>query len=127
MPRIRTIKPTFWADERVAELSRDARLLLVGLISSADDDGRFVASIAAITGYVFPYDNLPPGKVKRWLNEIAAAGIIHTYTVHGREYGALPNWEKHQRINRHTASLIPPPPINGQAVSHSLSHSSHKQ
>ena len=115
MPRIRTIKPSFWADEHVAELTRDARLLAIGLISSADDDGRFIASIAAISGYVYPHDDLPPAKVKRWLTEIELAGIVQLYTVHRREYGAFPNWEKHQRVNRPSESLIPPPPTGPSA------------
>jgi hypothetical protein len=59
MARIRTIKPSFWGSPTVAKLSRDARLLAVGLISMADDDGRFLCSTAAVNGYVFPNDDLP--------------------------------------------------------------------
>lgn len=110
MARIRSLKPTFWADEAVAELSRDARLLTIGLISFADDEGRFLASIAAISGYVFPHDDLPARLVRRWLDEVEVAGIVRLYSVARREYGAFPNWAKHQKINRATASLIPAPP-----------------
>lgn len=111
MPRIRSIKPTFWSDEGVAELSRDARLLALGLISFADDEGRFLASTSAISGYVFPHDDLPAAKVRRWLDEVESAGIIRLYSVSRREYGAFPNWTKHQRINRPSESLLPPPPM----------------
>jgi len=31
MARIRTIKPEFWTAEQVMELSRDARLLFIGM------------------------------------------------------------------------------------------------
>ena len=31
MPRIRTIKPEFWTDEKIIELSLPARLLFIGL------------------------------------------------------------------------------------------------
>jgi hypothetical protein len=56
-PRIRTIKPEMWADEKVGQLSRDARLLFVGLITMADDEGRLRGCPAAILGHVFPYDD----------------------------------------------------------------------
>lgn len=34
-PRIRTLKPECWQDEKIGQLSRDARLLFVGLITMA--------------------------------------------------------------------------------------------
>jgi hypothetical protein len=111
MPRIRTIKPTFWSDEAVAELSRDARLLLVGLISFADDEGRFLASTSAISGYVFPHDDLAHTRLRKWLDEIESVGVIRLYSVNRREYGAFPNYRKHQKINRPQASTLPEPPI----------------
>jgi hypothetical protein len=108
--RIRTIKPSFWGDEAVTELSRDARLLLVGLISSADDQGRFMASHAVISGYVFPYDGITPAKLAQWLGEIESTGIVEFYKVGRREYGCFPKWKKHQRINKPTPSPLPAPP-----------------
>lgn len=111
MARIRSIKPTFWADEAVAELSRDARLLALGLISFADDEGRFLASTAAISGFVFPHDDLPPAKVRKWLDEIEACGVIRLYSVSRREYGVFPNWTKHQRISHPADSILPQPPF----------------
>lgn len=107
MARIRTIKPSFWADPHVAQLRRDARLLLVGLISFADDEGRFLASTSAISGYVFPHDNLSPKIVKQWRDEIESSGVMNVYSVNGCEYGEFPNWGKHQRISKPQASIIP--------------------
>jgi DNA replication protein DnaT len=116
MARIRTIKPSFWADEAVSDLSMNARLLLIGLISSADDDGRFLASHSAIVGYVFPHDNIPQTKLRGWLDEIEKAGIVRFYSVNRREYGAFPNWSKHQKINRPQPSNFPAPPAALKAV-----------
>ena len=68
MARIRTIKPSFWA--ATGHMTRDARLLAIGLISLADDAGRFVATPQAILGYVFPLDtNITPATLRRWLGE----------------------------------------------------------
>lgn len=113
MARIRTIKPSFWGDHDVAELSRDARLLLIGLISVADDEGRFLASTSAISGYVFPNDDLPPAKVRRWMDEIDATGIVHFYRVGRIEYGVFPKYRKHQRISKPQSSPLPAPPLEG--------------
>jgi hypothetical protein len=110
MARIRTIKPTYWGDESVAELTRDARLLCIGLITMADDEGRFLASTAAISGHVFPHDDLPHTRVRKWLDEIERAGIVRLYSVNRHEYGAFPNWGKHQRISHPTPSTHPAPP-----------------
>lgn len=110
MARIRTIKPSFWGDEAVTELSREARLLLIGLISSADDQGRFMASHAVISGYVFPYDGIGTAKLAQWMGEISETGIVELYKVGRREYGCFPNWKKHQRISKPAPSPLPPPP-----------------
>jgi DNA replication protein DnaT len=109
--RIRTIKPAFWGSRPVVKLSRDARLLAIGLISFADDDGRFLASIAAISGYVFPNDELPTAKVRRWFDECVSTGLVHEYAPDGIRYGCFPTWHEHQVINRYTPSTLPEPDV----------------
>lgn len=111
MARIRTTKPSFWGSRTVAKLSRDARLLTLGLISFADDDGRFLGSTAAVNGFVFPNDDLPHKQVRRWLDEIAAVELVHEYECDGVRYGCFPSWHEHQVINRYTPSIHPAPDI----------------
>jgi hypothetical protein len=110
MARIRSVKPSFWSDPDVVSLRLQARLMLLGLISSADDEGRFVATTTTIAGYVFPHDRLPMATIRRWRDEIAKSGVIELYQVDGLEYGHFPGWTKHQKINRPYPSAIPPPP-----------------
>lgn len=109
-PRIRTVKPECWQDERVGALSRDSRLLWIGLLTMADDQGRFRALPSAIVGHVFPYDQDAARKIERWLDEIAGAGMIELYEAAGVRYGAFPTWLRHQKINRPQPSQLPPPP-----------------
>lgn len=112
MARIRTMKPSFWGSGTIAELSRDARLLLLGLISNADDDGRFLSSSAAILGDVYPNDqDVTPAKVSRWLSELTRVGVVYLYQAGAVRYGVLPSWHEHQVINRYTPSLLPEPDI----------------
>lgn len=112
-PRIRTIKPEFWGSPDVSRLSRDARLLLIGLFSMADDDGRFLASPNAIIGHVYPNDdNVSAAQIRKWLAECSEGDEpVHLYEAERIKYGCLPNWHKHQRINRYTPSKMPAPLI----------------
>lgn len=54
MARIRTIKPEFWTDEDMAEVSEPACLLAIGLLNYADDEGYFNANPKLIKAAVFP-------------------------------------------------------------------------
>lgn len=132
-PRIRTIKPEMWADEKIGDLSHGARLLFVGLITMADDEGRLRALSSAILGHVFPYDEVTPAKLKRWVGELSGAGLIVTYKVDEKPYIAFRHWRRHQKINRPTESVLPAPPnheivtensVNktGEVTEDSLSH-----
>jgi hypothetical protein len=112
MARIRTIKPSFWGSPTVKKLSRDARLVAIGLISFADDDGRFLCSTATVNGYVFPNDELPSPKVRKWLVEVRDSGLTHEYEVAGIRYGCFPEWHDHQVINRYTPSHLPEPDVS---------------
>jgi hypothetical protein len=109
-PRIRSIKPEAWQDERVGALSRDARLLLVGLITMADDEGRLRAQPSMLIGSLYPWDEVSPRKLMDWLNEIEREGLVLQYEHDGKPYVAFRNWKRHQRINRPSPSLLPAPP-----------------
>lgn len=109
-PRIRTLKPEMWADEKVGQLSRDARLLFVGLITMADDQGRLRGMPAGILGHVFPYDVDALRKLDGWLQELTASGLVVTYAHGGITYFYLPGFTRHQVINRSKDSTLPVPP-----------------
>jgi hypothetical protein len=109
-PRIRSIKPELWQDEKIAGLSRDARLLLVGLITMADDEGRFRARRSTILGHVFPNDEDAPRQIDDWIATIREQKLILFYLVDGTPYAAFRHWARHQKINRPTPSDLPPPP-----------------
>jgi len=116
-PRIRTLKPDMWQDERVGQLTRDQRLLFVALITLADDFGRFRALPAAIIGHAYPYDDDAARKLPGWLRALAASGLIVLYEHDGIPYGWLPKWDSHQRINRRAEhSSLPEPSVNGKAA-----------
>lgn len=109
-PRIRSVKPEMRQDERYAKLSYPARELFNGLITMADDEGRLRALTSGILGHVFPYDDDAVRKIKGWVGEIKASGMVVFYVDEGTPYGAFRHWAKHQKINRPSPSELPPPP-----------------
>lgn len=107
--RIRTIKPELFSDERVGDLSHGARLLFIGLITMADDEGRLRELPTAINGHVFPYDEVSPGRLGRWLGEIERSGMVVRYQADGKRYIAFRHWSRHQRVDRPNPSELPAP------------------
>lgn len=107
----RPLKTAFWSDDKVCRLSRDARLTLAGLITCmADDEGRFIATPVAVSGALFPYDEVNPPRIKRWLKEIEDEGMVAIYRVNGGTYGVLSSWTRHQKPPHPSPSTIPEPP-----------------
>lgn len=102
-----------WQDEKIGQLSRDARLLFVALVTLADDEGRFRALSSLVLGHAYPYDDDAPRRLAGWMRDLERAGLIHMYEADGVRYGVLPGWSKHQRINRPNPSILPDPPLNG--------------
>lgn len=107
MARIRTIKPEFPQSETVGRLSRDARLLFIMLWTLVDDEGRARANSRMLASLLFPYDDDVPELIGEWLDELEGAECIRRYEVDGSNYLDIPNWLKHQKIDKPTASKLP--------------------
>lgn len=100
MARIRTIKPKFWDDIKLSKISRDARLLFVGMWNFADDLGVIVGDSIWIKSKVFPYDQIQLTQFERWIQELVKNGFISQLSHKGDDFYYLPNLTRHQVINR---------------------------
>ncbi|MFE3250970.1 hypothetical protein [Streptomyces sp. NPDC059209] len=109
MARIRTIKPEAFESESLAECSVTATLTFFGLLTLADDTGRFRDHPAIIAGRLWALRaEHTPAHVARDLEELAAAGVICRYTgCDGRRYLHMVTWQRHQKIDRPSASRVP--------------------
>ncbi len=89
---MRGIKPDFWTDEDVVEVSAFARLLFVGLWQMACDNGHVKDSPKRIKMSILPADDVD---IQGLLAELVAAKLID------RSGGwiVIPNLTKHQRID----------------------------
>lgn len=116
--RIRTIKPEWLDDEKLAAASDEARVLSVALILMSDDHGRGRASIATIAAETWRYAierndgrDAPEvlAKASRALRELVEVGFVSLYEVKGQRYFEVVNWKKHQKVDKPSAPRVPAP------------------
>jgi hypothetical protein len=107
MARIRTIKPEFPQSESMGRVSRDARLLFIQLWTICDDEGRSRGNSRMLASLLFPYDDDAPKLLDGWVKELEDEGCIDRYEVEGSTYIQIKKWQKHQKIDKPTASKLP--------------------
>lgn len=99
MARIRTIKPEFWVDDVMVELSLEARLLFIGLWNFVDDEGYIEDKPKRIKMQVFPADDV---LIEDSLSALCASGRLQAFDSDQGPLLRVANWERHQTINRAT-------------------------
>ncbi|MFE2426452.1 hypothetical protein ACFXJ5_06820 [Streptomyces sp. NPDC059373] len=102
MARIRTIKPEAFASESLAAVSLSAERTFFGLLTQADDHGRFRDQAAVITGLLWSLrPDHSPMDVENDLAQLADADLICRYAGQdGKRYLHIVTWHLHQKINR---------------------------
>ncbi|MBK6455373.1 MAG: hypothetical protein IPF87_04760 [Gemmatimonadetes bacterium] len=107
MPRIRTIKPEFFSDEKLAPLPVLTRFVFLGLISMADDCGRVLDNLKIIDAYIFPETSETS---RGSLTDLSAMGRIQRgVTASGQRIIQIVNWTAHQKIEKpNFRSALPP-------------------
>ena len=101
MARYRTVKPEFWSNDQVLDLSIPARLAFIGMWNFCDDTGRHKASPKALRAEVFPGDdNMSVGAVHDLVVEMMEAGLVDEYQdAAGAYVWQVTGWH-HQKIDR---------------------------
>lgn len=121
MARKRMIDPEFWSDEKVASLPTQARLMFIAMWNFADDVGILRARPVYLKSMIFPYDEFDVKDISAWIDVLYQKGLIYRYEVAGESYILIPNFLKHQVINKPTPSKLPKPeitPENKDILSH---------
>lgn len=97
MARIRYIKPDFFEDTAIAELSIEARLLYIGLWTMMDKQGICECDSRLIKKFVFGYDDkLTTEKVSKLIQELVTRGFLRRIEHELKEYLFCPKFSKHQ-------------------------------
>jgi hypothetical protein len=109
MPRIRTIKPEFWSDEKLATVSEATLLVAIGLLNLADDEGYFNANPKLIDAFIFPLRESSMS-THGAISELTNIGYIEVFKClkNEKEIGLVKNFLTHQVISRPTASKLAP-------------------
>jgi len=105
MARKRMIDPGIWRDSNVIKLSNDEFIVWIGCISSADDEGIIEPDPDSLF-FEMGRRELTSEKIASALDRLAKLEMIIRY---GR-YAFLPNWFKHQTLNRPTRTKMIRPP-----------------
>lgn len=108
MARIRTIKPEFWEDEKIAKLPIPCRLLYIGTWTFADDFGCIKGSAALLKSEIFPYDeNMRVSEVKKWIDALVEARMLIPIIHNEESYYYIRTFRSHQVIDsRYSKSYI---------------------
>lgn len=114
MARKRMLDPNMWQSEDISRLSVFARYLFIGMISNADDEGRGRANPNYLKSTIFPYDNMRTADINKALSEISRYTSVVLYERAHSMYYAFLNWNKWQKVDRPTKSILPPPPSSAE-------------
>jgi len=92
MANSRLIKGGFFNHHKIASLSLKERYLLVGLMCTANDWGKFWAATGNIRSQVFPTDDIGFDEIDRMLENLQQLRFICIYEIEDNIYGHFPEW-----------------------------------
>jgi hypothetical protein len=104
------IKPEFWDDEKLSAVSRDARLMFIGMWTHSDDYGVVKGHPAWLKNKIFPYEEIKQIDFIKWLKELEKINCILSFNIDGEKYYYIRTFITHQTINRPSAQRNPEPP-----------------
>lgn len=95
----RIIKESITTSESLAGVSADAERLFWRLVVKADDYGLYYGNPRILASMCFPLDPPKEQRIRAWLAELIAGGMVGTYTSEedGKQYLKLLSWDKHQQ------------------------------
>lgn len=115
MARIRTIKPSFWEDEKIAKLPRACRLFYIGMWNQADDMGVIRGNPALLKSAIFPYDeDLRVSEVQKWIDALVNARMLIPITYKSESYYIIRTFRSHQKFDARYPNFIIPKEISSK-------------
>jgi len=110
MARTRTVKPEFWSDEKLANVSRDSRLLFVGILNTSDDYGVSKGHPVWLKNQIFPYDDINIREFEGWLAQLEKYNFIIPFNHNGEKYYYIRTFMLHQKVDHPSKYRNPEPP-----------------
>jgi hypothetical protein len=114
MARTRSIKPSFFKNEYLAECEPMARLLFIGLWTLADSQGRMEFRPLRIKAELFPYENCD---ILGLLKQLADKGFVRAYESGDVKVLEIPTFGDHQRCHPDERDEgLPPPDESAETI-----------
>lgn len=103
--------PAIWTDDRTAAMSRDERLMFVGMITVQDDEQRLLATPRHLRGEIYPHDeDVTEKRVEFWRDMVCIRNEnVVLYRVGKIEYIWLGKATNYQKPDHPTPSKLPSP------------------
>jgi hypothetical protein len=104
----RCLPTRFFKDADIMNVSKDAQLILVGLVLLADDEGRELAHPRLLSREI----DYPPQQIEAALQELVENDLVVLYQAGKHCYYSLTRWSQWQSIStqKMTPSKYPAPP-----------------
>ena len=109
MANKRLISSDIFTDEFYISLDMLGRNLWIGLIVTADDQGRMQDNAALIRSAVFPADDIQIKAIAKIVDDFVSRGKLHRYEKGGKKLLQITNWWKHQNPQWPNPSSYPSP------------------
>jgi hypothetical protein len=108
MANKRCLPTRFFKDADIMNVSKDAQLILVGLVLLADDEGRELAHPRLLSREI----DYPPQQIEAALEELVVNDLVVLYQAGKHSYYSLTRWSQWQSISsqKMTPSKYPAPP-----------------
>ena len=104
----RCLPTRFFKDADIMNVSKDAQLILVGLVLLADDEGRELAHPRLLSREI----DYPPEQIEAALQELVENDLVVLYQAGKHRYYSLTRWNQWQSLSSQkiTLSKYPAPP-----------------
>jgi hypothetical protein len=109
----RCLPTRFFKDADIMNVSKEAQLILVGLVLLADDEGRELAHPKLLSREI----DYPPEQIEAALHELVENDLVVLYQGGKHCYYSLTRWSQWQSISsqKMTPSKYPAPPASVDA------------
>ena len=109
MTKRRMIYDCLWKSEDLAKFTYRQRLLWIGLITTADDQGRGSAIPGLIRSVIFPYDDISFAEIELDMEALINSNMIIVYKANEKSYYQIKKWWEYQKPQWAGPSDFPSP------------------
>ena len=125
MPRGRVIDNRIWQSEKVSKWDYFTRLLFVGMVTNADDQGRGRAHSNLLASTIFPYDGVSSDEIETALQKMVDSKAVIVYIPDGTPaLYQIKKWWDYNTASFALPSKYPAPPDWGDRWAYKPSYGS---